>query len=188
MKRSIGAGTLLCPAPVWVIGTYDTGNRPDIMTASWAGISCSKPPCVSVSLRKATYTYGNIVARKAFTVNVPSEQYMKEADLVGIVSGRDEDKFKRTGLTPVKGDHVDAPYVKEFPMAAECRLLHSFEIGLHTIFVGEILDVKVDAGLLDAGGAVDMEALKPFLFLPGASSYYATGKRLAQAFSIGRAL
>lgn len=37
---------------------------------------------------------------------------------------------------------VDAPYVGEFPLILECRLIHSLEIGLHTQFIGEIIDIK----------------------------------------------
>ena len=45
--------------------------------------------------------------KQAYTINVPSEKYAKEADYFGIVSGRDADKFKKTGLTPIKSELVD---------------------------------------------------------------------------------
>ena len=70
MKRSIGAKTIVYPAPAFVIGTYDQTGRPNVMTAAWAGICCSTPPCVAISLREATYTYGNIMEHQAFTVNI----------------------------------------------------------------------------------------------------------------------
>ncbi len=110
MKRSIGAKTIVYPNPVFIIGTYNKEGNPNAMNAAWGGISCSAPPCVSISLREATYTHGNITAKGAFTVNIPSEDYVKEADYFGIVSGRNEDKFKKTGLTPVRSKLVDAPY------------------------------------------------------------------------------
>ena len=56
MKRSLGAKTLLFPTPVLLVGTYDQAGKPNLMTAAWGGVCCSKPPCVAVSLRKATYT------------------------------------------------------------------------------------------------------------------------------------
>ena len=90
MKKSFGPRTLLYPTPVWVLGSYDKAGRPNVMTFSWGGICCSKPPCVSVSLRQATYTYGNIIERKAFTINIPSERYARETDYFGMVSGRTE--------------------------------------------------------------------------------------------------
>ena len=73
MKRSLGAKTLIFPTPTWIVGSYDKQGKPNGMTAAWGGICCSDPPCVAVSLRKATYSYGNLVERKAFTVSVPSQ-------------------------------------------------------------------------------------------------------------------
>ena len=49
-----------------------------------------------------------------------------------MVSGKDVDKFAAAGLTPVKSELVDAPYVGEFPFVLECELRQTIEIGLHT--------------------------------------------------------
>ena len=59
MKKSLGAKTLVVPTPTWIVGTYDQEGRPNVMAAAWGGICCSDPPCIAVSLRKATYTYGS---------------------------------------------------------------------------------------------------------------------------------
>ena len=66
------------------------------------------------------------------------------------------DKFKTTGLTPVKSDLVHAPYVAEFPMVLECKVIHSFDLGVHTQFVGQILDAKLDESVLDSDGVPDV--------------------------------
>lgn len=186
LKRSLGAKALLYPAPVCVVGTYDHAREPNAMTAAWAGICCSSPPCIAVSLRKATYTYGNIMERKAFTISLPSEDYVKQADYLGMASGRDEDKFSRAGLTPVEGELVDAPFVKEFPLVLECRLLHSIEIGLHTQFIGEILDARVDEDCLGLDGLPDIEKTRPILFSPEGRKYHGVGRLLGKAFSVGK--
>src|SRR5512137_19397 len=157
MKKSLGAKTILYPTPVLLVGTYDAAGRPNAMTAAWGGICCSSPPCVAVSLRKATYTYGNIVEQGGFTINVPSEKYAREADYFGMVSGKKRDKFAETGLTPVRSALVNAPYIAEFPFALECKLIRQIELGLHTQFVGEILDIKADESVLDAKGMLDIE-------------------------------
>jgi len=70
---------------------------------------------VAVSLRKATYTYGNIVQQGGFTINIPSEDFAVQADYFGMVSGKKADKFAETGLTPIRSTLVNAPYIKEFP-------------------------------------------------------------------------
>ena len=186
MKKSLGAKTIIYPTPVLVIGTYDKDGKANVMTAAWAGICCSAPPCVGVSLRKATYTYGNIMERKAFTVNVPSEDHAKQADYFGIASGRDVDKLSRAGLTPIKSELVDAPYVKEFPLILECKLLNAVEIGLHTQFIGEIVDVKAEGDVLGDDGLPMIEKVRPIIFAPESWSYHGLGKTLGKAFSIGR--
>jgi flavin reductase (DIM6/NTAB) family NADH-FMN oxidoreductase RutF len=84
MKKSLGAKIIVGATPVWIVGTYDAAGKPNIMAAAWAGVCCSEPPCVAVSLRKATYSYGSIIQRKAFTVNVPSAQYVREADYAAL--------------------------------------------------------------------------------------------------------
>lgn len=184
MKKSIGARPLPMPAPVWVVGTYDADGKPNIMTASWAGICCSRPPCVYVSLRKATYSYDNIVAWQAYTISVPSVSQVRQADYAGIVSGRDEDKFLGAGLTAVASDLVDAPYVGEFAVVMECRVLHVLEIGLHTQFVGEVLDIKVDEEVQGKDGGPDTEKTSPFVFTGG--EYRALGEYIGEPFRIGR--
>lgn len=185
MKTSFGAKTLIFPAPVWCVGSYDSKGNPNVMTIAWGGICCSRPPCVTISLRKATYTYGNIVERQAYTLSVPSATYAKEADYFGMVSGRDVNKFEKTGLTPVRSERVDAPYVGEFPMILECRVIHTYEIGLHIQFIGEVLDVKIDDSLL-TDGKPDIDKIRPVVFCPDVGLYYGIGEFIGKAFDIGK--
>ena len=185
MKKSLGAKTLLYPTPVSVVGTYDKEGKPNAMAAAWVGVCCSRPPCIAVSLRKATYTYGNIQERRAFTINIPSEEYVKETDYIGIASGKDVDKFTAAKLTPVKSEIVDAPYVKEFPLVLECKLLHTTEIGLHTQFIGEVLDTKADDSVLE-NGLPDLKRVNPFLYVPEVRAYYGVGIYLGKAHSLGK--
>ena len=186
MKKSLGAKTLLYPTPVLVVGTYDKAGTPNAAVVAWGGICCSTPPCVAISLRKATYSYGNIVERKAFTISIPSESHARDADYFGMASGRNGNKFVATGLTPIKSELVDAPYVSEFPLVLECKLLHTIEIGLHTEFIGEILDVKISEAAVDKDGVPDVEKIRPMIFSPGNGAYYGVGSFLGKAFSIGR--
>ena len=186
MKKSLGAKTLLYPTPVLAIGSYHADGRPNVMTAAWGGIACSKPPCVSVSLRAATATHGNIVARKAFTISLPSREQAAAADYFGLVSGRDVDKFAATALTPAKAEFVDAPYVAEFPLVVECAVVPVHELGLHTQFIGEVKDVKIDESCLDGDGHIDADKLDPVALALEAGGYFALGALIGPAFTIGK--
>jgi len=186
MKKSMGAKTIVYPAPVLIVATYDKDGKANAMTAAWGGICCSKPPCVTVSLRKATYTYDCIVQNKAYTLNIPSQKYVKEADYLGMATGKTKDKFKGTGFTPIKSDVVNAPYIQEFSLILECKLIHTFEIGLHTQFIGEIMDVKAEESVLNAEGIPDIEKVQPIIYAPSSSTYHGIGNKLGDAFSIGK--
>jgi len=186
MKKSLGAKAIAYTPPVWIVGTYDPGGRANVMAAAWGGICCSKPPCISVSLREATYSHGCIVERKAFTVSIPSEDHAREADYFGMASGRDVDKFAESGLTAVPSDLVDAPYVDEFLVVIECELLHTLEIGLHTMFVGEIRDVKAEESVMGGDGAPDIARIRPIAIDHAGRAYYALGESVGMGWSIGK--
>jgi flavin reductase (DIM6/NTAB) family NADH-FMN oxidoreductase RutF len=159
------------------------------MNAAWGGIVSSQPPCISVSLRVATLSYHNIKLTEAFTVNIPSEKYFREADFVGLVSGRDHDKFKETRLTPEKSKLVNAPIVEEFPYALECKLLKMTELGSHTMFIGEIVGIVADSEVLSPNQFPDIERVRPMLWGSfGSMAYYNIGKKLGNAFSVGKEL
>ena len=188
MKTSLGAKALLFPTPVLMVGTFDQDGKPNLMNAAWGGICCSDPPCVGVSLRKARHSYDAIVQRQAFTVWIACESRMVEADFIGMASGRSVDKFAAAGLTAVRSELVDAPYAAEFPVVLECRLLQTVEIGLHTQFIGEILDVKADSGVLGGDGLPDILKIRPLVYDTAHKGYHGVGPLLGQAFSVGKEL
>ena len=189
MKLSLPPKTLLLPSPVLIIGTYGSNGKPNMMNAAWGGIVSSKPPCISVSLREATLSFHNIKQTGAFTVNIPSEKYLKEADFVGMVSGKECDKFKVTGLTPEKSKLVNAPIVQEFPYTLECKLVRQVDLGSHTMFIGEIVGMVADSEVLNPKQLPDIKKVRPMLWGSfGSMAYYNIGNKLGDSFSVGNEL
>ena len=186
MKHSISPDTLAFPTPAWCVGSYDTDGKANVMTIAWGGICCSKPPCVTISLRKATYSFGSIMERKAYTINIPSAEHVAATDYFGMASGKNTDKFADTGLTPSRSQVVDAPYVDEFPLILECQVIHTLEIGLHTQFVGEIKGILAEESILGQDGKLKPMAASPFAFMPGSREYVALGESLGKGFSLGK--
>jgi flavin reductase (DIM6/NTAB) family NADH-FMN oxidoreductase RutF len=184
MKKSIGIRETIFPDPVMIVGTYGQDGRANAAAFAWGGTASADPAALSVAVRPSRYTYENLMLKKAFTVSLPSPEFVDESDYFGIVSGRDVDKFEKTGLTPVKGDFVDAPYVGEFPVNIECEVSHVLDLGAHALFIGEIRDVKVDEGL-----AGDIKGLwqqsRILTYDSHALSYRLPGEEVAKAFSCG---
>ena len=188
-KRSLGAYPLLYPEPVLLVSTYDADGKPNVMVAAWGGICSSDPLSLMVAIRPERWTHDPILDRKAFTVGIATENMIAAADFVGIASGRRYDKFAMAGFTAVKAEKVDAPYVAECPVILECSLSQSVRLGVHTVMIGSILDVKADEDCLDqAKGMPDIAKVAPLIFDSGTKGYYGIGKRVGEAFSAGKAL
>ncbi len=184
MRKNFGPKTWLYPMPVLIIGTYDGEGRPNAMNAAWGGIYDTNK--VMLCLSDGHKTTGNIRAAGAFTVSFATEDTLVPCDYVGIVSGNNEpDKFAKAGFTAEKSSFVNAPIIRELPMALECRLEKFNEDG---IVVGEILNVSADESILGSDGTILRELLKPICYDGVDHAYYAVGAKVGQAFSDGKKL
>ncbi|WNY23662.1 Flavoredoxin [Methanimicrococcus hongohii] len=184
--KSLGPSTAAFPTPAWVIVTYDKNERANAMTVAWGGIVNSNPPCVAVAIQPSRYTYENVLAKREFTVCIPSEEFAAETDYFGIASGRDEDKIAKAGLTAERAEKVNAPYIKEFPMHLECKLTDRMNLGSHFVLIGQIIDIKADEEILDHKDSIEIQKLKPLVYSPTDRSYYKVGDEVGKAFSIGK--
>ncbi len=188
MKKSLGAKALLPITPVMLVGTYDDDNKPNLMAAAWTGICCGKPPCLNVSLRAATYSHRWIMQNQVFTLIPACEGFLAETDYMGIASGREVNKFEACGLSALEGSEVKAPYVDEWPMAVECKVVHVAELGLHTMFVGQVMDIKLDEAYINDKGLPDINKLRPIVYTPENRTYFGVGEELGGAYSVGMPL
>ena len=133
-KQSWKAGNMLNPVPAVMVSVADQNHRPNIITVAWAGTVCTNPPMVSISVRPSRYSYEIIEKTGEFVINLTNEKLAKACDYCGVVSGRDVDKFKKTGLTPVPVEHVKAPAIAESPVNIACRVVESHPLGSHTLY------------------------------------------------------
>ncbi|MBN8218099.1 MAG: flavin reductase family protein [Spirochaetes bacterium] len=170
-------GTLLYPVPVVLVGCGARDEKPNLITVAWAGIVCSDPPMLSVSIRPERHSHGIISRTRAFTVNQVTRDLVRAADWCGVKSGRLVDKFREMGLTPVRASRVDAPLVAQSPMQLECRVEAIHRLGTHDLFLAEILAVNVDERHIDRhSGALRFPGTQPVCF--GHGAYYALGECL----------
>jgi len=182
VKTKIGPKTVLYPMPAVLVGTL-IDNKPNFMTAAWSGIACSSPPSISVAIQPPRYTYKGIEENKAFSINIPSADMVKEVDFCGIYSGRDTDKSQL--FTIFYGEIEAAPLIEECPINFECRTTHSLELGSHTLFIGQIIETHVSNDCIGKE-AIDTDGVNPLIFAAPTRQYHRMGEAIAPAFSIGR--
>jgi flavin reductase (DIM6/NTAB) family NADH-FMN oxidoreductase RutF len=141
MKKLLPPYVHSWPAPAILVGC-GTVEKPNLITLSWFGVVCSEPPMISIGVRPLRYSYELIRQNGEFTVNLPRVQDLEAVKRCGKVSGRDVDKFKDVGLTPVACPPLEyAPMVQEFPVSIACRVVHELSVGTHHAFISEVLGV-----------------------------------------------
>lgn len=171
------AGTMLAPVPPALI-SCGIMAKPNVMTAAWTGIICTKPTLVYVSIRPSRYSNELIRQTGEFVINVPTVKLSKAVDLCGVKSGRDIDKFKLAGITAAKSTAVKAPQVAESPISLECKVKEITSFGTHDMFLAEVVAVDVDEALVGKSGALDLSKAGLLAYAHG--FYYALGKKIGK--------
>lgn len=165
----------LYPVPVVLVSCIDKkGERANIITIAWCGIVCSNPPLMSISIRPSRYSNDLITQTGDFAVNIPTQEIIKKADMCGLASGKDKDKFKSYGFTKMASSKISSPLIKECPVNIECKLQSVTKLGSHDMFIGEVVSVHIDEEIADKGGHIDYKKARPFVFNRG--EYWNLGK------------
>lgn len=123
---------------------------PKVITLAWAMPTSIHPPLVAISVAPERHSHALIEESKEFVVNIPTMDIVEETLQCGRTSGRNQDKFKETVLTPMAARKVKPPMIKECVSHLECRLQGQLETGDHTIFVGEVILAYTDKNALGA--------------------------------------
>jgi flavin reductase (DIM6/NTAB) family NADH-FMN oxidoreductase RutF len=117
----------------------------NIMTAAAFSFYSFEPPCVMVGIIPKRLTFELISERREFGINIPRADQLELVGICGTVSGREADKFARTGLTPMKGKVIESFLIEECPVSLECEVVHEVDFGgSHRWFIGEIKAAHID--------------------------------------------
>ncbi len=182
------ANRLLHPMHTVLVSCIGKGGKYNIITLAWAMPTSHSPPLVAVSISPRRYSYALIEETEEFVVNIPGMNIVKQTLFCGRVSGRDCDKFKDLGLTPMAARKVKPPIIKECVAHLECRLRSQFTTGDHTIFVGEVVEAYADKEAFKQGynlervrlvyhvGENEFATLEPRLFTPELPNTQPTSK------------
>jgi flavin reductase (DIM6/NTAB) family NADH-FMN oxidoreductase RutF len=171
-KEFNGSTVAWFPAPVTLVSCAND-KVANIITIAWTGVVCSKPPLISISIRSSRFSYELISKSGEYVINIPTSEQLEETEFCGRKSGRDINKWKSCGFTPVEASKVSVPLIKECPINIECKVVKTInDIGTHTIFIGEVQEVHVDP-LIAPKSVLD---IVPLCYSPKAGIF---GKSLA---------
>lgn len=168
-------GTLLAPVPPALVSCGDL-DHPNILTVAWTGIANTQPPMTYVSIRPERYSFELIKKSGEFVINLTPAALVRAADFCGVRSGRDTDKWAACKLTPIPASAVNAPLVRECPLALECRVQQILPLGSHHMFLARIEAVDVDEALVDKNGRLDLARAGLAAYAHG--EYFELGRKI----------
>lgn len=168
-------GNFLFPLPPCLV-TCGPPERPNIITLTWAGSLCSEPPVMGISIRPSRHSHALVREAGEFVINVPTVEMLQAVDYCGNVSGKDANKFTDMRLTPVPAQVVKTALIAECPVNLECQTVHTVTLGSHDLFLGKVVAVQVEEGLLDAQGEIDLGRANPIAY--GSHGYWSLGRFL----------
>ena len=183
-KQSWKPGNMLNPVPAVMVSCADKGGKPNIITIAWAGTVCTNPPMVSISVRPTRYSYDMIRETGEFVINLTTEKLTRACDYCGVVSGREVDKFAKTGLTPLAVEGVSAPGIAESPVNIACRVVEERALGSHTMFLAEVVGVTADEKYMDETGRFDINGTGLIMYSHG--EYFSAGSSASSATACRR--
>jgi len=147
----------------WMLITAGTPESFNTMTASWGGLGVLWERKVAFCfIRPTRYTREFVERSQNFTLSFFEERHRKALGFIGSHSGRDTDKIKETGLTPVKEE--GGVYFEEARLVLVCRKIYFQDISpdrfldpkiedmypqkdYHRMYVGEIVKCLQKGGL-----------------------------------------
>ncbi len=174
-KLTWAPGAMLAPLPPALV-TCGTGEKANIITIGWTGIINSKPPKTYISVRPERHSYSLLKEHGEFVINLPSVSLARAADLCGVKSGKDVDKFELCSLSREEGKTVSVPVISECPISIECKVTDSVLLGSHEMFVADITAVRVSPDVVDENGRMDIKKCDLLSYAHGA--YFSLGKQI----------
>lgn len=182
MRKNLGAKPYILPQPIFIISAYDENGNPDVMTATWGGISNEREITICISSERKTLK--SIMLHGEFTVSLGDASQVAACDYVGIQSGNKvTNKFEKSGFHAMKAEFVNAPLIKELPFALECKV-KSYD-AKEWRMIAEIVNVSVEESILDEKGSVNLENFAPLVFDQLNRNYHKIGEKVGDAFKDG---
>lgn len=179
-------GTMVYPLPAVIVTVGAALEEWNMLTVAWTGTVCSDPAMCYISVREERHSFPILMRRMEFTINLTTSAMARATDWVGVRSGRDYDKWKETGLTPLPGIAVKSPTIEESPLSIECRVKSVTDLGTHHMFVADVLNVRADTRWMDsATGRFQLEKSNPLVYCHG--HYYGLGELIGKfGFSVAK--
>ncbi len=126
------------PGPI-VLVSSKYKDEINIMTMGWHMVMEFSPSLIGCFIWNQNYSHDLIRKSKECVINIPTADMLNTVIGIGNCDGDEVDKFSEFKLTPIKGNKVKAPLIKECYANIECKLVDSSLINKYSLFIFKVV-------------------------------------------------
>ncbi|MEV6267710.1 flavin reductase family protein [Kribbella sp. NPDC051936] len=152
--------SVVVPRPIAWVSSLSAGGVLNLAPHSFFTVSSVQPPMVQFTSVGRKDSLNNVEATREFVVNFAAEHLYEQVNASGTNFPPEVSEFEAIGVTAEPSRTVAVPRVAESPVALECTLHTTLELGDCTLVIGQVRHLAIDETMLD-GNHPDIHRLRP---------------------------
>lgn len=152
--------SVVVPRPIAWVSSRSADGVLNLAPHSFFTVSSVQPPMVQFTSVGRKDSLNNVEATGEFVVNFAAEELYEQVNASGTNFPAEVSEFEAIGVTTEPSRTVAVPRVAESPVAIECTLHTTLELGDCTLVIGQVRHLAIDAAVLD-GDHPDVRRLRP---------------------------
>jgi len=159
---------LLQPGRPILCTTKNSDGSNHVAPFSWINPVSHKPPRVALALvnnPRKQHSLENIENNGEFVINMPGLELAEKLVESSFLTQEGENKFVRSGFTPLPSIMVKPPGIQECKANLECRVINTINAGDHTLLIADVLYARYAPEAYGPSLIINTEKFQPALHL-----------------------
>ncbi len=153
--------SVVVPRPIAWVSTVSADGVANLAPHSFFTVACARPPMVAFSSVTRKDTLANVEATGELVVNLASEPDLDAINASAARFAPEADEAAELGIATAPSHRVAPHRVAAAPVALECRLHSTVELGDSTLVIARVELVVVHEDVLAEDGYPTIERLRP---------------------------
>jgi flavin reductase (DIM6/NTAB) family NADH-FMN oxidoreductase RutF len=140
--------SIVVPRPIAWVSSKSAEGVLNLAPHSFFTVSCVQPPMVQFTSVGRKDSLNNVEATGEFVVNFAAEPLYEQVNASATNFPPEVSEFEAVGVTTEPSLTIAVPRVAESPVAIECTLHTTLELGDCTLVIGRVRHIAIDEAVL----------------------------------------
>ena len=152
--------SVVVPRPIAWVSSKSAEGVLNLAPHSFFTVSCVQPPMVQFTSVGRKDSLNNVEATGEFVVNFAAEPLYEKVNASATNFPPEVSEFEAVGVTTEPSRTIAVPRVAESPVAIECTLHTTLELGDCTLVIGRVRWIAIDEAMF-VGDHPEIQRLRP---------------------------